>query len=104
MHKITHDRDGLPTLIKYTRTNSRSCIHRSLYPHSKNDYQILLHNIKLLAYLTFLIARGRSPIMAILDPIELAKNKYLARLRMMAGELYSKELSEQKPQAAKLKG
>jgi len=42
--------------------------------------------------------------MAILDPIELAKNKYLARLRMMAGELYSKELSEQKTQAAKLKG
>ena len=42
--------------------------------------------------------------MAILDPIELAKNKYLARLRMMAGELYSKELSERKTQTAKLKG
>ena len=42
--------------------------------------------------------------MAILDPIELAKKKYLARLRMMAGELYSKELSERKTQTAKLKG
>lgn len=42
--------------------------------------------------------------MAILDPIVLAKNKYLARLRMMAGELYAKKLSDRKTLTAKLKG
>ena len=42
--------------------------------------------------------------MAILDPIDRAKNKYLARLRMMAGEIYSMGFRERQTQLARLKG
>lgn len=42
--------------------------------------------------------------MAILDPIERARNKYLARLRMIAGEIYSLDSRERKIQNDKLKG
>ena len=42
--------------------------------------------------------------MAMLEPMQRAKNKYLARLRMMAGELYSMELTARRTQTAKLKG
>lgn len=42
--------------------------------------------------------------MAILDPIDRAKNKYLARLRILAGEIYSLRARERQTQLARLKG
>ena len=42
--------------------------------------------------------------MAILDPIERTRKKYLARLRMIASEIYSLDSIDKKAQNDKLKG